>query len=297
MNASASDFNIVKLTDNDVNDKFPDIYEDNVVWQHWDKVRSNYEIYLNSIEVTNNKKDDTMPVIFGSNIAWTGMDQQYPYYRRIYKNGVPITNPGDIIGNPVMNSGNVVWSSTYDIFLNGTKITNSNNEYNLNPSIYGNNIVWTNRSLAKPESGAEIYFNGANISNNDTADDHPDIFESNIVWQSWDNANNCWQIYKNGNLVTSGNNNKVAPKIYGEDIVWMENDGNHWQIVYNGKYLTAGDYDNYSPEIYGDKIVWMQFDGNDYEIYKATVTPEPASFLLFGMGGLIIRILKRRKKV
>ena len=123
---------VLKLTDNTVDDKYAKAGDSKVVWITRDENDTEIMLYDGSstIQLTNNAYDESDVQISGSNVVWVGHDGQD--YEIFYYNG----------------------STT-------TQLTN--NAYNdMNPSICGNHIAW---QAAVTGAGAQIfYYDGATTS-------------------------------------------------------------------------------------------------------------------------------------
>ncbi|MEM7758357.1 MAG: carbohydrate-binding protein, partial [Cyanobacteria bacterium P01_A01_bin.40] len=77
----------------------------------------------------------------------------------------------------------------------------------------------------------------------------------------------------NANFLTNNNTSDRDPRIYGQNIAWIGNDGNDDEIYFydheNGRVIQLTDNDTYdsNPDIDGNNVVWASNDGNDNEIY------------------------------
>jgi beta propeller repeat protein len=176
-----------------------------------------------------------------------------------------------------------------------------NYEYNRNPAIYSNNVVWTDcgsyafcqNPFTFSQSNSIIYLYNISsgitmqVSDGSSWQDYPAIYGNRIVWQ--DNRNPTSQVYINGtspgletqvNATTSDQN---YPNIYGNQIVWQDdlnlNGGNTAIYLFNlnsGKTtrISDGTSSQAFPAIYGNRIVWQdnRNSGND-EIFINGTAP------------------------
>lgn len=224
-------------------------------------------------QVTNNSLDDLYPQLSGSSLVWQtwdGVDYEIYYYNGAA--AIALTNNTTDDLNPQISGNSAVWQSADGIYLyNGSTATLlPNSAGGLNPQIEGNIVVWQ----ALDGADFEIYrYNGTTttkLTNNNSDDTAPQISGNKIVW---DAPNDKIALYNGSStqlLGLSGINFK-APQISGNNAAWEGDDGNDTEIFfYNGSVtsqLTNNDEDDTKVQISGNKIVWEGFDGNDTEIF------------------------------
>jgi beta propeller repeat protein len=223
------------------------------------------------ITTLNNGMDHRLPKIYGDQIVWQD------------------SISGSDIG--------IVY--VYNITSGVETQVSDTTDYNYNPAIYGNNVVWTDcgsyNSCINPftlsQSNSIIYLYNISsgittqISDGSSWQDYPAIYGNRIVWQ--DNRNPTSQIYINGtspglekqvNATTSDQN---YPNIYGDQVVWQDDlnlIGNTAIYLFNiTSSKTAQISDGSSlqefPTIYGNRVVWQDNRNGNYEIFTNGTTP------------------------
>jgi beta propeller repeat protein len=176
-----------------------------------------------------------------------------------------------------------------------TQVSDST-DYNYNPAISGNNVVWTDCGSSSACSPSAIYLynisSGATtrISDGSTSQDYSAIYGNRIVWQ--DSRNPTSQIYINGTLpggekqVDITGSTQVSPAIYANNVVWEDCgsysacSGNSAIYLYNifsgiTTRISDGLSSQQNPAIYGNRIVWQdnRRDGVDYELFINGTAP------------------------
>ncbi len=272
----------IQLTDNDVNDFFPKISGDNVVWQS--QIREDAEIFLydgsETIQLTNNDVGDERPAISGDNVVWSGSDgNDSEIFLYDGSETIQLTNNDVRDFIPAISGDNVVWKSDIDldaeIFLyDGSEtIQLTNNNVVESFEVSGNNVVLSSRRNNDINSrDIDIFlYNGSEtiqLNNNGLADSDSEIFGDNVVWTEYD-GNDLEVFLYDGSQTTQLTNNDLddlASKaiLSGDNVVWSGNDGNDLEVfLYDGSQttqLTNNDLDDLSVEISGDNIVWQQDD-------------------------------------
>ena len=151
---------------------------------------------------------------------------------------------------PDIYGANIVYqsdqNSNYDIYRYNlttgqtTQVT-SNAANQQNPTIYDNKIVWEDwrNDTGGPIPNTDIYmFNGVSEAavSTDTATEYsPDIYNDKVVWEKF--VGN-WNIYlkdlalNQTYQLTSGSDRKINPRIYGNYVVW-QNDNDDQIYLYD----------------------------------------------------------------
>lgn len=198
-------------------------------------------------------------------------------------------------------------NTDHDIYLYNTEtsILTSvcSSSYNqLNPAIYGTNIVWQDSSIGGGNYAIQMYNILTGTTRQMTSgwnDTNPTISETQIVWErvfsSTDHELRNCTVYNtdpnNFGMVTSSG---VAenPKIYQDTVVWQENRDYNYQIYM--KNLRTGietkvgysSNDLINPSIYGDIIVWENVYSSldhDVEYYSISSNKTKAVTTLLSM--------------
>jgi beta propeller repeat protein len=234
-----------QITNNRINDIFPDIYRNYITWKYYGLTRG-INLYNIETEETSTIYIDgscSAPKIFGDMIVWIEYTDDGDFI-----NGYNITTKENlklhqIYGNstsPDIYGRNIVWgeerNDNYDIYLFNidsqieTRITTSTYAQG-DPCIYGNNIVY----VESGRYGLDIkLFNLENQTEMIICDDwddqySPDIFENYIVWcDERDLFSTNVDIYmydleRNEELlITNANSNQRDPRIHNDYIVWAD---------------------------------------------------------------------------
>ncbi len=293
---------IQKLTDNDHEDRFSNIYADgsvvHVVWASRESQTDDYEVWLwrdvvndglppQVYRLSDNATDDTLPQVSATHVAWLGHDGSD---REIYLLDIAER----IAVGPGYQAKNISDNSFHDA----------------DPRLSGSRVVW----VGQEAGDTEIYLYDAvrfeldgteaqRITSNSTDDIRPQIDGRNVVWQNNGNIF-LYQIAVNpvdqmpprnllqnfaGTVPTSNQN----PQIGGGNIVWQGYNsgfGGGWEIfrvqidrLNDPAYLGAGvqnlsnngaAYDE-QPAVSGSQVVWRtlesgQWDVHHYDLAKDT---------------------------
>ncbi len=171
-----------------------------------------------------------------------------------------------------------------------TQITNSGSA--LNPTIYGDKIVWEDRNS---DWNWNIYMydistkKETQITNSESYKRNPAIYGDRIVWEDYHNGRENWDIHmydltisKETQIPTSNELWESAenPAIYGDKIVWacwFEDFSDIYMYDLSTSketHIAGGRARNHA--IYGDNIVWTNFAvydrGYDYDIYAYNIS-------------------------
>ena len=267
----------IQLTDNDVNDFFPKISGDNVVWQS--QINLDAEIFLydgsQTIQITDNDVRDFFPAISGDNIVWSGNDGND---REIFLyNGSETIQLTDNDVNdffPKISGNNVVWQSQIDsdgeIFLyDGSEtIQLTDNDVNESFEVSGDSVVWSSRRNNDPDSrdiDLFLYNGSETIQLNNLSDGDSEI-DDKVVWTEYDGNDFEVFLYNNNETIQLTDNDlddiALTTIVSGDNVVWSGNDGNDFEIfLYDGSetiQLTDNDIDDRFAKISDDNIVWQQ---------------------------------------
>lgn len=244
---------------NSFHGSWPAIYGNKVVWVDHQSCgnNENYNLSVYDIstaekfQITKNVSEHTVPAIYEDKIVWhnsrNGVSDIYMYnlstsieYQITY-NKVALY--------PAIYADRIVWteyqngnSNIYMYNLSTSKeiqITDSELPQ-LDPSIYGDNIVWAG------DRGGQRYSL------------HPDIYMYNIstskITQITDSESASWpKIYKDNIVWKDGRNNKgVSSNIYMYNISMQE------EIQ-----ITTNESGQMWPAIYDDRIIWQDYRNGD----------------------------------
>jgi len=236
-----------------------------------------------------------------------------------YSNGVTKYIGGGVERAKISDNGDAVWESGGSIYLyhNGNtsllhpSTPSSLNGYDFKADINNNGqVVWATQNDGYNSRGSSVYFyDGVNA---------PYILNPSSPYSSLSGPNGpgpqidnnghiVWEVngigggiyYFDGAKITqlTDNINDRFPQIYDSKIVWQQS-GNIY--YWGGEDIMQISTTGYStnPHIMGNNIVWSSWDGVDNEIFRATpnVVPEPTSMLLFGLGGMGMAFMKRKRK-
>ena len=275
--------NIVQLTDNDFDDKSPELSDALVAW--WGQVTpQNTDIFIYDVttigaggapqNISNNPYADFDPRLSGSNVVW-------------------FSNLG---------SGNEVYISVKPDGASrlAPKRLTSNSEDDSNARIEGNNVIWQGKRSGDYELFHYRIDTGTivQITSNSTDDKYPEISGNNIVWQGGTLPN--LEIFQY-DLDAGGAANNLSrsplsdelPQIDGDRVVWHAFDGTDWEVYYYDiglQFIAENLSDNFDydwgPQLSDELIVWRSNDGNDFEIVVATqAEPEIVDTITFSIIG------------
>jgi len=311
---------IQQITDNDVDDQFPQISGTDVVWQRRDGLDWDIILYQGGIELpplTDNDWDDQYPTISGTNIVWESSAESHTDV--VLYNGTTATqwtSDSRHDKRPHISGSNVVWAGwegdDWEIYSDNisdgpgeTQITH-NDIQDDDPRISGNHIVWESRVGQDLDDWEIFFYDGADITRLTTdsppvKDLNPDVNAQTVVWQRYEG--NPEIVIWDGQTIAPITNDglfDVNAAIAEELLVWRHTDGSvvdDYEIVAraggNIYQLTNNEFEEGAPGVSGDIIVWEGWDGNDWEIYMTTL-PEPAT--LFAMIPAWAVLLNRRRR-
>jgi beta propeller repeat protein len=262
----------------------PDIYEDRIVWTQdfWDfrdhvlmyNISTSTETELTA-EGVHEAGSGSYPAIYGDRIIWVPSRLSENASSSIYIFTL------DSAGSPVDNRENGT----------ETQIT-TNGSFQIDPSIYGNQIVWQDARNGKgigqsgyPAGGYDIYMYDLSahkeiqITNDSSDKVSSDIYGDRIVWNEWRNGNPEVYTYN----ISTSNKTKIHddvinnPRVYKDRIVWAINNIYMYNLSTSTEVQISNNtsYQDY-PAIYGDNIVWTDSrDGNlDIYMYNLSTSTE-----------------------
>ena len=266
-----------QITTNEVDQYFPDIYGERIVWTN-ERNQVNSDIYIYNLSTKMQTCITTSgkayhPKIYGDRIVWedfrNGNTQDWSnpdiyMYDLSTSKETQITTDKFDQSCPVIYGNIIVWedyrNGNYDIYVydlftsKKTKITanESNQAY---PAVYGDRIVWDDYR----NGNTDIYMYNLStsketqITTNESSQDSPVIYMDKIVWN--DNRNE-------GSNISDGDWHNID--IYMYDL----STSTETQVTTNGSI-------QWDPAIYGDKIVWRD-DPKHWEdvsnIYMCTIS-------------------------
>ncbi|MEL6439911.1 MAG: hypothetical protein AAFQ80_11735 [Cyanobacteria bacterium J06621_8] len=262
-----------QITDNEVFDDIPQIFDNNLVWQRTERgplaIFDDSQIIFYDGTTSNliaNVAGSGIPTFAGNNIVW---GEDFTIGGAIFlsdgTNTLELTTSGTFVpvNSNAVSGENIVWSNSIeeefsDIFLyDGTttiQITD-NNLRNILPSVSGSNIAWTgtdgfteNDTGTNPfkgnETGEVFFYNGIEtiqLTDNDVEDKVIDISGNNVIWFSG-----------NSGLFPGFLPSSELFLYDGTDTIKLTNDETEG---FGGAAIS------------GNKVVWSESDGNDTEIF------------------------------
>jgi TolB protein len=243
-----------QLTDGPSDQVNPAIYGDRVVWQ--DKRNGNWDIYMydlstrKEIQITTDISDQREPVIYGDRIVWQDEREGREIYlyelsnsRRLFNlfwNNQNLDLFSMFIGSDDSKVRKIIESFT---FREISIATYESDKYEP-PTIYGNKVVWADRSNANLNnsnldiSGIYMYdittSKETRITTGFTSEGSclfPVISGNTIVWQDGRSGDSDIYMYdlstSTETQITFNESNQTKPVIYGDRIVWQdERNGN-----------------------------------------------------------------------
>lgn len=167
-------------------------------------------------------------------------------------------------------------------------------EWQYNPAIYENIVVWTDYRNCPFSSNVDIY--GCDlttgeefrITRNGNAQRSPAIYGDIVVWE--DDRNDSRDEFYNLDIygcnlltgeefqITEDPDVQRFPAVYGDTVVWTdERNGNYDIYGYNistGEefQITEDLYDQKGPAIYGDIVVWTDKRNSTMDIYRCNLS-------------------------
>jgi len=219
------------------------------------------------ITTLNNGMNHELPKIYGDRIVWQDI------------------NAPNTLGTIYL----------YNITSGVETQVSDNTEYNYNPTISGNNVVWTDCGIFPGcSSNSAIYLYNISsgvttqISDGSSYQDYPAIYGNRVVWLDSRNPTN--QIYINGTtpgsetVVDATGTTQNSPAIYANNVVWQDCGGdttcssNSAIYLYNissGKttQISDGLSTQQNPAIYGNRIIWQDNRNGNYQIFINGTAP------------------------
>ncbi|MBL7218525.1 MAG: hypothetical protein ISS69_00285 [Phycisphaerae bacterium] len=322
--AMAALWTIEQITDNEVNDRYPQPSGSDIVWQRHDGADWEIILYHSGAELpplTNNATSDEYPTISGDNVfwqQWDGNDNELFHYKISTTVIQPWTNNSRHDQYPHVSGDTLVWEgldgqldgNDWEIFsddiANGpgeTRVTN-NSVLDSDARVSGDRIVWEGWD----GGDLDIFLSDGGVisqlTTNSVNDSNPDVSSGAVVWQRSDGDAEI-MLY-DGILtspITGDDRFDVNAVVSDTLLVWRHQDATtaaDYEImmlaVGNVYQLTDNDFPDGQADIDGDTIVWEGWDGHDWEIFTTTIPtailPEPCTITLLALGSLAV--LKRR---
>ena len=258
----------IRLTDNNYDDKGPQIWGNHIVWegQHnnadWEIFR--YTPSLDVVQLTKDTLDDYRPAVSGSRILWAKEDPEGDYGQETYF--------FDGIDEIVRLTADRYMETDHDID--------------------GTHLVWGVFHGSGTVGDWEVHHKRGNdpveqLTDNDYADLNPVVSGDRIAWIQYD-ENDYEVMYYDGETIrqlTDNDTDDEEVSISGERVVWVQY-GRAGTSSYDGQILVFDDSDDsttvledghddgFYPQIAGDLIAWQVWDGHDFEIMLAIACDE-----------------------
>lgn len=319
---------IFKLTDNDVDDSYPSLYENKIAWNRYSDVSHGTSIGVFYWDGSNTTQVSTSGVTPSYNdgviswTAWDGSDHEIYYWDGININQVTYNNNQDMQvtqfgGNIAWAQWSQTWNDPHIMYWNGnTTIQISSDEAweAREPSLYGGAVAWQQRTV--PTDKFEIYLwdgdNIINITHDSVLNNiYPSLYDGAIAWVAG-NSIMYWDGTTIDNIYTH-TSMPWNPVLYDGTIAWGASDGSDSEIFYwDGSsviQITDNSWNDCYPSLYDGTIAWAGQDGLDEEIFfwdggslepqyfnpsPHNTVPEPTTLFLFGFGLLGLAGLRKR---
>ncbi len=295
--SNINNYHILQITDNEINDREPDISGNNIVWTAGTSTDS--EIFLfdgNQIQqITQDEEPDTEPKISGNNIFWikSTSDNDYLYFYDGTQT-VELSDHDAIYGirDLSISGSNAVWMagiSAYHLqdiyFFKGDQIlelgANDFDDWDPVISDDGEQVAWEAhdyRTYGRAYYGIRLYDgNSTQVITTNIPDNYP-IFSGNKLF--WFNGVDGIYSYDGNNttLIDDYTDSPLGLQASENNLVWYSNeseDGGADHEIYLLStsenepivQLTDNLFDDKNPQTSGNNIVWQGSDGNDAEIF------------------------------
>ena len=297
--SNISNYHILQITDNEINDREPDISGNKIVWTTGTYTDS--EIFLfdgNQIQqITQDEEPDTEPKISGNNIFWikSTSDRDYVYFydgTQTVELSDHVATYGGGIRDLNISGSNAVWMagiSAYHLqdiyFFKGDQIlelgANDFDDWDPVISDDGEQVAWEAddyRTYGRAYYGIRLYDgNSTQVITTNIPDNYP-IFSGNKLF--WFNGVDGIYSYDGNNttLIDDYTDSPLGLQASENNLVWYSNeseDGGADHEIYLLStsenepivQLTNNLFDDKNPQTSGNKIVWQGSDGNDAEIF------------------------------
>jgi TolB protein len=132
-------------------------------------------------------------------------------------------------------------------------------------------------TASRPFLDDQLSLNESQITNNESGQMDPAIYEDRIVWQ--DERNGNWDVYiynlstSTETQITTNQSNQTGPAIYEDRIVWQDKRNGNWDIylydlsTQKETQITNELADQINPAINKDRIVWQDKRNGNWDIY------------------------------
>ncbi|MCD6394289.1 MAG: hypothetical protein J7M40_12375 [Planctomycetes bacterium] len=273
------------------NQEKPDVHGEKIVWQQLVEYEGvwAWDIYLTDLgaepitatDITPWEYDQQCPAIYGNSVVWednTEADWDFLL--------TDITDPAD----PILH---------YVGYLSGNQ---------RNPAISGNTVVWQDDSWGAFDiAGADVtaLISGADQETPEAAyfwvtalealrQEQPAIYRNTVVWQDdyYNDDNHNWDILSADiwrqnnpieNVVSYTESDKEVPAVWGDIVVWREQDGDYWDIwaadisdvdwpIEFPVSVSQTVLSQTNPDVGDNLIVWQDKRNGNWDIYGYNLT-------------------------
>jgi len=266
--AGRSNYQILQLTNNDVDDRSVRISNDLIVWEQIVNDKGRIMAYDGEtiFPLSDHSVNAEAPSIWRDQVVWQGWLAE-SRTEIFYYNGthtIQITNDNIHPKYPRVHNGQIVWvvDDGHDdeiYFYDGNEIIQltDNDRQDFHPDIEDGKIVWTGQD----GNLFEVYYSDGEsifqLTDNDIHEVSPTIKDGIIVWSGGGN------IYKyNGSVVqiTNDKYNNQGAKTDNGQIIWYSNINGLQIMMHNGTeiiQLSNSSYYNQDARISNGHVVWL----------------------------------------
>jgi beta propeller repeat protein len=234
----------------------PAIYEDRIMWQ--DKRNGNWDIYMydlstqKEIQMTTDKSDQMEPVIYGDRIVWQDEHEVMEIYLHELSNSRRLFNLFwnnqnlDLLSIFTDSDESKVQKVIKKLTSREISIATYESDEYEPPAIYGNKVIWADRSNANLNSNLHspgIYLYDVStsaetmVTTGFTYDGScllPAIYENTIVWQDGRSGDSDIYMYdlstSTETQITTNESKQEMPSISGNSIIWQDERNGNWDI-------------------------------------------------------------------
>ena len=278
-------WNIIQITNNDLDDRSPAVSGTNVAWHQDDGNDKEIFLYDGSAitQLTDNNVDDFTPDVSGSHVAWHREVQGN--VDMVYDGKILMSGAAESSIDMIFESGVLAWSAKDPVSLvnhlylydgvTTKRLSLDGTSYNYNPDMSGDKVVWSGFN----DDGATAYlYDGVTtveLPENVGRGQMPKISGDNIVGIGMgpDGVNDQAFLYDGVTNTPLGHTDgwDMHVRIAGENIAWLsEVDGVHEVFVYEegqAKQLSFNSVGAKAPAVSESFIAWSADKGNGYEVF------------------------------